>query len=303
VDLEPERKADILLRERQLETQNHYEVLGLQPGASDEEEKAAYYELSRQFHPDRFFQKNLGSFRGRIERIFRRVKEAHEVLSDPDARAAYLKANPRLTPRTSAAPERPARTAVDDARDAERRARLARHPYLSRTRQATQLMSKSKQAMTSGEYASAYSALHKLNQLRPEMGGVSELLEESRKKHGTTRAREELQAGNRARADGKYEEAIRGYRMAHTLDPTLSTAVWRLAELLLERKETEEALRFAEQAVKLEPNRADYQVILGEVLLAQDHKKAARQHFEEALRLSPDHEGAKKGLKKTRWLF
>jgi tetratricopeptide (TPR) repeat protein len=226
------------------------------------------------------------------------------VLSDAVARAAYLKAHPEVLVGSQASPR--TRTEVDNARDAERRARLARHPYLSHVMKVNRLVAEGKEAIKAGQYANAYASLRKVNAMRPDLGEVGELLEDTRKKHETTRAREELQAGNQARAAGKIDEAIRGYRMAHTLDPNLSTAVWRLSELLLEKKELDAALKFAEEAVKLEPERPDYHVTLGEILLAREgkeSKKMAREHFETALRISPDHEGAKKGLKKTRWLF
>ncbi|CAM4513455.1 MULTISPECIES: J domain-containing protein [Myxococcus] len=96
VDLEPERKKEIIELERSLDAMDHFAVLGLKPGAPASEVKQAYYNASRRFHPDRYFGKNLGSFRARMERIFRRLTDAHNVLMQPDKREAYLRANPAL---------------------------------------------------------------------------------------------------------------------------------------------------------------------------------------------------------------
>ncbi|MFP2933681.1 J domain-containing protein, partial [Pyxidicoccus sp. 3LG] len=96
VDLEPERKKEIIELERRLDALDHFAVLGLKPGASPTDVKQAYYNASRRFHPDRYFGKNLGSFRARMERIFRRLTEAHNVLTQQDKREAYLRANPAL---------------------------------------------------------------------------------------------------------------------------------------------------------------------------------------------------------------
>ena len=73
-----------------------YEVLGLAPGASDEDIKRNYYALARKFHPDR----NQGN--PAAEASFKAVARAFEVLSDPGKRAQYddaLRADPDTAPR------------------------------------------------------------------------------------------------------------------------------------------------------------------------------------------------------------
>lgn len=62
---------------------DYYEVLGLAKDASDEEIKKSYRRLAMKFHPDR----NNGD-KG-AEDSFKEVKEAYEVLSDANKRAAY----------------------------------------------------------------------------------------------------------------------------------------------------------------------------------------------------------------------
>ncbi|KLN97834.1 molecular chaperone DnaJ [Moellerella wisconsensis] len=61
-----------------------YEVLGLSKTATDQEIKKAYKRLAMKYHPDR----NQGN-KDESEKKFKEIKEAYEVLSDEQKRAAY----------------------------------------------------------------------------------------------------------------------------------------------------------------------------------------------------------------------
>ncbi|MEI7514015.1 MAG: molecular chaperone DnaJ [Betaproteobacteria bacterium] len=62
-----------------------YEILGVPKNASDEEIKKSYRKLAMKFHPDR----NQGEASKEAEVKFKEAKEAYEMLSDPQKRAAY----------------------------------------------------------------------------------------------------------------------------------------------------------------------------------------------------------------------
>jgi molecular chaperone DnaJ len=62
-----------------------YEILGVPKNASDEEIKKAYRKLAMKHHPDR----NQGDTTQAAEVKFKEAKEAYEMLSDPQKRAAY----------------------------------------------------------------------------------------------------------------------------------------------------------------------------------------------------------------------
>ena len=62
---------------------NYYDILGVQPDASDKEIKKAYRKLAKANHPDQ--HPNDPSY----EKIFAEIQEAYTVLSDPDKRKEY----------------------------------------------------------------------------------------------------------------------------------------------------------------------------------------------------------------------
>jgi curved DNA-binding protein CbpA len=66
----------------------HYEELGVAPGASAAEIRAAYVALARQHHPDRMGT-SAESVRAEAAARMARVNAAWTVLSDPARRASY----------------------------------------------------------------------------------------------------------------------------------------------------------------------------------------------------------------------
>ena len=63
----------------------YYETLGVAKNASEEDIKKAYRKLAMKHHPDR----NQGDDAKKAEEKFKEAKEAYEMLSDPQKRAAY----------------------------------------------------------------------------------------------------------------------------------------------------------------------------------------------------------------------
>jgi len=66
---------------------DYYDILGVPKNASDDDIKKAYRKLAMKHHPDR--NQGEGDDAKKAEAKFKEAKEAYEMLSDPQKRAAY----------------------------------------------------------------------------------------------------------------------------------------------------------------------------------------------------------------------
>ncbi|HEU4508141.1 MAG TPA: DUF4388 domain-containing protein [Pyrinomonadaceae bacterium] len=93
VEEEPPKKAeeedDIEGFLQRIKTaRSYYEVLGVDVEASPAGLKAAYYQLARRYHPDRF-RRSDASLLARVESAFARITQAYETLRDDGLRSSY----------------------------------------------------------------------------------------------------------------------------------------------------------------------------------------------------------------------
>jgi hypothetical protein len=87
-------------------SEDPFTVLGLPDGASVEAARAAFFRLSKLWHPDRLSE-DLAPFRGEVETIFDHMARAHKTLTDPDARRSYQAAGVASGSSSAPAEKRP----------------------------------------------------------------------------------------------------------------------------------------------------------------------------------------------------
>jgi curved DNA-binding protein CbpA len=300
VDLDVDRRKEILYLAAHVDGWTHWQVLGLKWDAASSEARDAYREKAKIFHPDRYQGRRVGSFRPRLERIFRRLTEARDALSDEPSRAAYA--------RKTAPPEEVARAATrrieDEVRAKERRARLARtNPMVSRVGHVRELMERGRKAMQEARFSDAVCDFLTVTAMDPGLAEAQALAEEAKRKGAAGKARDLWEKARAAELQNDVDRAQMHAEAAADADPGEPRYAVYVARLALQRGALETARSRAEAAVRVAPSLATAHEILGEVLAAQRDGGAARKALERALELDAGLEGARERLRKLRWSF
>jgi tetratricopeptide (TPR) repeat protein len=300
VDLDLERRKEILLADAQVAAWTHWQALRLPWNAPAEAAKASYLDLVKRFHPDRFAGKRLGSYRARLDRIFRRITEARDVLVDEARRAAYV--------RSSAPPEEVARLEArkleDERRAEERRARLTRSStVLQRAGRVGELVERGKRSLAEGKLQQAANDLLAAQALDPRNAEVAALAAEAKRRATLGKVADLLRKAAEEESCGKLAAAIELYREAVAVDPSSVRAAAEAARAVAAAGDAAGARALAEGALKIGPRSGLAHEALGYVLEAEGNKKEARRALERAIELDPSLERAKARLKKLKWGF
>lgn len=89
-DLSTEKQRDILAKHQSLATATLFERLEVPRTVDRRGLKRAYFKISKEFHPDRYFGKKLGAYEVYLAEIFKALTDAYEHLDHDGRRDAYL---------------------------------------------------------------------------------------------------------------------------------------------------------------------------------------------------------------------
>ena len=305
VELPLDLKKDILLLHGHIGDWTHYDFLEVRPKTPVDEIRKAYFDLSRRFHPDRYYGKRLGSYKARLAQVFQRLHDAYDVLSNPERKRAYdAETDVPLTADELAELEQAQSRRLDDARRAEeRRARLKRNSPLGRNKgKAGQLREEAKKAEAAGDIRHAASLLQLAATFDPKNAELARQRDSTTEIAKATQLEDLMVKVNAAQVMGNPELAEAHLRAAVALDAADPQAHVALARLLLRRgRAPDEVVTLALAATDRGRRNPEAFTVLGQAHLAAGDKKAARTAFQRAVDLDPTADEAKEGLKTLRW--
>ena len=300
VDLDVEQRKQILFVHGHLQSWTHWQLLGIPWNAEADQVREGYREKAKIFHPDRYPGRRLGSYRARLEHIFRKLTEARDLLAVESQRVAYAQqtASPEDFARIQA------RKLGDEQRARERRARLARsNPLAQRVSRVSDLVRRGREHMEAGRYSQAANDFMTAASLDPRSAEARDLAGEARTLAAVERAKEAYQRGLAAEAVDNAPLSLASFLEAAAADPGDPRYPVAASRVSLAAGDARSARQLAETAVRIAPRHAEAHEALGAVLAAEGLSKEAKKALERALELDPSLEGARTQLKKLRWSF
>ena len=304
LDLDADLQTRILTFEARLPHASVHEILGVGRDSEPREIKRAYFQLSKQFHPDRYFRRNIGHHALRLDRIFKQVALAYELLSDPASRSEIERsmesgpgpeegAHRRSAPgqRESLGPDgeppggyrTPSR--MENLERLRSRFKMPKKVLAERRFKARQFFDASRAAAHEKRWLEAAASARLAIAFDPWNLEYREQFASIQADVHAARANELLEqaegAGARADALKLLEEAIH-YR---PVDAALQA---RAAGLALETGDLERAREYAEGACELEPEEAANPLLLFRVLHRAGDRAGAQRALNAAGKLAPE---------------
>lgn len=307
LDIAVETQRRILDFESKLGASYH-DVLGVALKAETKEIKKAYFKLSKEFHPDRYFRKEIGGYAKRLEVIFKRILEAHELLSDPMVRAE-VEESISAAAQTAGPQPLQGEPAGGPSRELTKLARLrARMPYrlpasfmAERQQRASDFFEAAQLNVARNKFIEAAQTIRLAIAFDPfnaayrdGFGIVQARAAEMRAEALTAQADE---AASGAVIDNKhFAQILKLYEEALLYRPHQPDLNDRAARAALECRLVPKAIEYVERALEHSPDVALHHVTMAMVHKARGNPGHGINELERALELEPSNEEARKLL-------
>jgi curved DNA-binding protein CbpA len=286
-------KQEIINKTNFFSQADYYEILDVLQQATTAEIKAAYYNLAKKFHPDRFRQPEYAELRHQLESMFAKITQAYETLSTGGSRSAYdskIKKEKKSGPLPKVSKPLTAPIPIPlnpSTRMEDKRATSAD----SGSKKGGSSDVPSVDAVTKEE--SSKVAAKPIVE-KPAANAGSEV-----KQGDSNQMAERYYQQGRSRIDKKdYSGAIQLLREAVKLEPGKSHYHYYLGSALIRsprnRREAEDHLA---KAAKLDQFNTNLKIKIGMLFKESGNRPKADLYFKDALSLDPDNRIAKRELR------
>lgn len=306
VEISEAEQIRILTFEGNLD-RSYHEILGVAEDADAATVKKAYFALAREFHPDRYHSRKIGDFESRLERIFMRVAEAYELLSDPIARREIQEAKEEAKrAATESAAVSPAeavslRTAPTARPQYRKLAQLSR-AINERKLKAKRFYELGMAAASAENWIDASANLRLALSFAPENEIYHTAFGPIQMKANHLRAERLIKEADTALQYRDHRNALRAYEDAVGLRPHDALLNYKTADLAwaLGGESLRLARECAKAAVEIEPQNTEYRLLLGRIYRDAGMAANAKREFEAILKADPKNLEAKAELKGVR---
>ena len=303
----------------------YHTILSIDLGSQPKVVKRAYFKLSKEFHPDRYFRKQIGGYGDRLDRIFKKVLEAHEMLSDPElagvenqtpAEESFVEPSAKPKSETAAAaPSKPAATETAEAAPAAAPQRpltklerlRQRMPFkinhaaiAERRARAAEIFKAAEYSQRAGRLQEAEANIRIAITFDPSRSEFKEALGSLRIEAAGARAAKLMAASSDRMKDSELREVLSlledvlPYR-PH--DPELNE---RAARVCMKLGKLDDAAEYTETLIARTPEVATYHSMLGKIERQRGNNDEAMSAFEMALKHDEEDVDARRGIASMR---
>lgn len=322
LDLSPEECATIDRLARLADANDYYALLGVSRDADAKRIQAAYYELSRHWHPDRFFRKETGEYAVRIENVFVALTEAYRILGQEAARSRYDLDHRDAGIADVAPSSRPSRRhakrttrGTDPFAEARRKVAAKRatathsgHRSKAMTEMKKQVVQRLKKARRyyldgkadyeSGNVLKAVSTLALATTYDPKNKTYRDLADRVQAEARKLQSKQFVAAAESAESFANWREAQANYEKAVEYGTDVARAYYRLGVLVLRHDQDQRtALAHFRQATVLDPSHIETRLALGQLYADLGLKVNARAQFDRVLAVDKGNADAKAAIK------
>ncbi len=271
-------RREVLLKLQSIDQQNPYQILDLAHNASTHEIKVQYHAVSKKFHPDRFFRKNLGHYKAKLDLIFGKIQKAYALLKDPQQREVFDRMREIKN--------------SNKVKSKEERLKAIRNldPQLERIGLAEKYFKDGKQAAEKQEYIAAFNSFTLALQYVPDKDLYKKELESVRPLMVRQRAEQKVKESERAFEMKIYDECMLAAEEALQLQSDLPIAqiLWAKAVMIQSDESKFKAAR--ERLLRAKaglPKSPEPCFLLGKLSSMQGDTKTAKKELQEALSRDP----------------